>query len=296
MGGTLPVLVRGLARDSAELGTRLARLYWVNTAGAVVGTLAAGFLFLPTLGLRQTLGIAVALNLLAGVLALRLSRHEPAAMAESTPSAVPEKDAAAPRQTDVTRSAILTRFLYICFALVGATAMAYEIGWTRLLSTQLGSSTYAFTLMLATFLTGIVLGSAIFERWNRRHEITQLTFALTQTFTALTALAFLIFFPYLIEVLPPILRATHESFRGLIFAQFATSALAMLPAAIVFGFNFPAVVLLIAGPQSNCATDLGSRKNRPNIVGRAYAWNTLGALLGATATGFWLLHRLGSSH
>jgi len=46
--------------------------------------------------------------------------------------------------------------------------MAYEIGWTRLLSTQLGSSTYAFTLMLATFLAGIVFGSAIFERWNRR--------------------------------------------------------------------------------------------------------------------------------
>src|SRR6202035_719866 len=70
MGGTLPVLVRGLARDSAELGTRLARLYWVNTAGAVAGTFAAGFLFLPTLGLRQTLGMAVALNLSAGALAL----------------------------------------------------------------------------------------------------------------------------------------------------------------------------------------------------------------------------------
>ena len=317
MGGTLPVLVRGLARDSAELGTRLARIYWVNTAGAVVGTLAAGFLFLPTLGLRQTLGVAVALNLLAGGLALRLSRDEPAAMAQTMP-----EDAVFPQENDVAASAMPSRFLYICFALVGATAMAYEIGWTRLLSTQLGSSTYAFTLMLATFLTGIVLGSAIFERWNRRHEITPLTFALTQTFTALTALAFLISFPYLIEVLPPILRATHESFRGLVLAQFATSALAMLPAAVIFGFNFPVVVLLIAGPQSNSALDPDSRQNRvraplvypesrrgarqnrvraplgarQNIVGRAYAWNTLGAILGATATGFWLLPRLGSFH
>jgi spermidine synthase len=290
MGGTLPVLVHGLARNSAELGTRLARLYWVNTAGAVVGTVAAGFLFLPTLGLRQTLGVAVALNLLAGVLALRLSRYERAAMAEATPSAMPEKEAAFPRESDVAPSAIPSPFLYICFALVGATAMAYEIGWTRLLSTQLGSSTYAFTLMLATFLTGIVLGSAIFERWNRRHKITPATFALTQTLTALTALAFLIFFPYLIEVLPPILRATHESFRGLIVAQFVTSALAMLPAAVVFGFNFPAAVLLIAGPQSNSSSNPG------NAVGRAYAWNTLGAILGATATGFWLLPRLGSFH
>src|ERR1700730_13406756 len=201
MGGTLPVLVRGLARDSAELGTRLARLYWVNTAGAVAGTFAAGFLFLPTLGLRQTLGVAVALNLLAGALALKMSRHEQIAL----PSAL-HAHAVSPQVKDAVSSALPSHFLCVCFAIVGATAMAYEIGWTRLLSTQLGSSTYAFTLMLATFLTGIVLGSAIFERWNRRHDATRMTFALTQTLTALAALAFLIFSPRIVEVLPPILR------------------------------------------------------------------------------------------
>ena len=78
MGGTLPVLVRGLTRNAAELGARLSRLYWINTAGAVAGTFAAGFLFLPSLGLRRTLGIAVALNLAAGALALFLAREEPA--------------------------------------------------------------------------------------------------------------------------------------------------------------------------------------------------------------------------
>jgi spermidine synthase len=70
MGGTLPVLVRGLTRNAAELGTRLSRLYWINTAGAVAGTFLAGFVFLPWLGLRRSLGIAVTLNLLAGALAL----------------------------------------------------------------------------------------------------------------------------------------------------------------------------------------------------------------------------------
>ena len=168
--------------------------------------------------------------------------------------------------------------------------MSYEIGWTRLLSTQLGSSTYAFTLMLGTFLTGMVLGSALFERWSRRHESTSMTFAATQTFTALAALAFLVFFTRLIDVLPPILRATHESFRGLVLAQFVTSALAMLPAAIVFGFNFPAAALLIVGRQTS------SSASGAGTVGRAYAWNTFGAIVGAIAAGFWLLPRLGSFH
>jgi spermidine synthase len=286
MGGTLPVLVRGLTRNAAELGARLSRLYWINTAGAVAGTFAAGFLFLPSLGLRRTLGIAVALNLVAGAMALVLAREEHAT-SSSADLSLPEKVG---RVTDAPPSSVPSRFFLICFGIVGATAMSYEIGWTRLLSTQLGSSTYAFTLMLGTFLTGIVLGSALFERWSRRHEPSSMTFAVTQTLTALAALAFLVFFTRLIEVLPPILRATHESFRGLVLAQFVTSALAMFPTAVVFGFNFPAVVVLIAGRRSASGTGAGA------MVGRAYAWNTLGAIVGAIAAGFWLMPRLGSFH
>jgi spermidine synthase len=294
MGGTLPVLVRGLTRNAGELGARLSRLYWINTAGAVAGTFAAGFLLVPALGLRWTLGIAVALNVVAGALALALSREEPArASSGSRETLAPETaqslPAAAPSAPIPSRPAP-SRFFLICFAIVGATAMSYEIGWTRLLATQLGSSTYAFTLMLGTFLAGIVLGSALFERRSCHRAPGSLTFAITQTLTALAALSFLVFFTRLIEVLPPILRATNESFRGLVLAQFVTSALAMLPTAVVFGFNFPAVVVLIAGPRPNDGNGAGA------AVGRACAWNTLGAIVGAIAAGFWLMPRLGSFH
>jgi spermidine synthase len=282
MGGTLPVLVRGVTQTSAQLGSRMSRLYRINTTGAVAGTFAAGFLFLPSLGLRRTLGIAVALNLIAGALAFRLSREENNSLA-----VVHARDS---ESDENLKFFAPSKVLLISFALVGATAMSYEIGWTRLLSTQLGSSTYAFTLMLGTFLAGIVLGSALFEKWNRSHEPSTMTFAVTQTLTALAALLFLVFFTHLIEALPPILRATHESFRGLVLAQFVTSALAMLPTAIVFGFNFPAVVVLIAGPKSRTGRSAGA------AVGRAYAWNTLGAIVGAIAAGFWLMPRLGSFH
>src|SRR5262249_55078080 len=123
------------------------RLYWINTTGAVAGTFAAGFLFLPTLGLKRTLAIAASLNLLAGALALWLGRAESIYASASASTAV---------QGRRNSGSSASLFLLICFAGVGATAMAYEIAWTRLLSTQLGSSTYAFTLMLGTFLTGIV--------------------------------------------------------------------------------------------------------------------------------------------
>lgn len=307
MGGTLPILVRGLTRTSSELGARVSRLYWVNTAGAVAGTLVAGFALLPALGLRRTVACAVAMNIGAGLVALWLGRGMRVPVIRETDGPATER-------------APTPWFLLVSFGVVGATAIAYEVAWTRLLATQLGSSTYAFTLMLATFLAGIVLGSALFEGFvSRGREVTADTFALTQTLTGLAALAVLIFFQKLPLVVPPILAATNETFGGLVLAQFVTSALAMLPAAIVFGFNFPVVTVLIAGPSraegspppqersgdgsASLTPGDGLRPagGRPEssgryaaAVGRAYAANTLGAIIGATATGFWLVPLLGS--
>ena len=282
MGGTLPVLVSGLTRGATDLGVGVSRLYWVNTLGAVCGTFAAGFWLLPALGLRRTVFAAVALNILAGLIALLLSRS-----ASWSEVAIPEEEK--PPAAPGAESPV---FLLIAFALVGATAIAYEICWTRLLATILGSSTYAFTLMLGTFLAGIVLGSMLFEildrRWIKRGKRPGYgTFAFTQTLTALAVLLFLVAFSRFPELVPLILRKTQESFGGLVLTQFVTSALAMLPAAIVFGFNFPLVTVLIAGRPAEGGHTAAA-------VGRAYAANTVGAILGATLTGFFLVPLVGS--
>jgi spermidine synthase len=282
MGGTLPVLVQGVTRTSAELGRRVSRLYWVNTFGAVAGTLAAGFLLLPTLGQRRTVGVAALLNILAGTIALVLARSVPTTHESAVRAASAELRGAAPPHST---------FLLASFALVGGTAMAYEIGWTRLLATYLGSSTYAFTLMLATFLAGIVIGSLLFEAWSARaHAITETGYALTQTLTALGALGFLTFYEYFPTLLGTLLRATHDTFGGLVLAQCIISALTMLPTAVIFGFNFPLVTVLIAR-RSGLQAEYSAHGA---AVGRAYAANTLGAILGATSVGFFLMPRIGA--
>jgi len=295
MGGTLPVLVQGLTRHSAELGRRLSRLYWINTGGAVAGTLAAGFCLLANVGLRATVETAVAVNLIAGVLAVALGRGfgvRPAAAATSARADPPH----------VSQPQPLSRFLLAAFAIVGATAIAYEVAWTRLLVTFFGSSTYAFTLMLATFLAGIVLGSMLFEWWVARGGVPSLGgFALTQILTALAALGFLIFYRELPAIVVAVLNWPYdrlpawftgflglhtESFAALALAQFATSAAAMLPAATIFGFNFPLATVLIARRP-------GEERDSGAAVGKAYAANTLGAIAGAVLSGFFLIPRAG---
>jgi spermidine synthase len=289
MGGTLPILVRGLIRSSEELGRRLGRLYWVNTLGAVVGTFAAGFLLLPLAGLRMTVAVAAALNMAAGGLALQASRKSSThpgtkPLAEFEIGRILHPKSAIPKAEIASHSA----FPLVAFAVVGLTAMVYEVAWSRLLATMLTSSTYAFTLMLATFLLGIVLGSFLFEWWvAHRKRVTQGTFATTQLLTAVAALLFLVFFQEFPELATAVLRSTDVSFPGMLLAQFAASALAMLPAAVIFGFNFPVATLLIAGTRPNAESSGAA-------VGRAYAANTVGAIAGAAATGFLLVPWLGS--
>ena len=289
MGGTLPVLIQGMTRSSAELGARVSRLYWVNTLGAVAGTLAAGFLLLPSLGQRQTVGVAVVLNVFAGAVALALSRR-------SSPSRFPADEEFSQQSANAIRSSPRTQsnFLLVTFGVVGATAISYEIGWTRLLATYLGSSTYAFTVMLAAFLSGIVIGSVLFERWiSSGREVSTSGYAWTQLLTALFALGFLASYQHFPTLFGALLRHSNNTFGGLVFAQCIISVLAMLPAAIVFGFNFPLVTVLIAGRSGNPSAG-STRASTGAAVGRSYSANTLGAILGATSVGFFLLPRIGA--
>jgi spermidine synthase len=280
MGGTLPVLARHIARDSAELGDCVSQLYWVNTLGAVAGTLVSGFVLLPALGLGGTIATAVFLNILAGLVAFRIPKDLGDYATVKNSRATAASPIVGPQPT-------FTLLLFL-FAIVGCTAFAYEIAWTRLLSITISSSTYAFTTMLATFLTGIVLGSASFKYFlGRSGKISLAGFSTTQTWIGIAALLSLIAFHWLLPVVPFLLRATHRSFGGLLLAQFVISGLTVLPVATIFGFVFPMVVALFAGTAS-------SNESNSAIVGRAYAANTVGSILGSLAAGSWLVPALGS--
>ena len=70
----LPVLVRTLTTQYEGVGQKLPRLYGWNTFGSVLGALLTGFFLIGFLGLRQTMYIAVAINIAAGAIALSVAR------------------------------------------------------------------------------------------------------------------------------------------------------------------------------------------------------------------------------
>src|SRR6185436_1623577 len=164
MGGTLPVLAQGLAVDRARPGRTVGALYALNTFGAVVGVMAAGYGLLPLFGNRLTSWLAAAANLAIGGLALAWSRRAGQAAPAAAPApAVPAVAVAAPAGEAIEAPPPVPLALVAgALAVSGAVSMLGEIAWTRALALVIGSSTYAFTAMLVAFLVGIAAGAAAY--------------------------------------------------------------------------------------------------------------------------------------
>ena len=264
LGGTLPVLSRLVRGAEGGTGRGVATLYAVNVAGAVLGVLATGFVLLPLAGAALTGASAAAVNVALGVAALAASRVWPLEASAAEP--------AAPRAPDP------GPFPRLVVGAAGAIAMTYEVAWSRLLGLVLGSSVYAFSVMLATFLAGLAAGAALGSRWAAEGAEPRAALRRLGTVIAGGAAAGYV----TLHVLPALPALYAAAFHGLGLAdgsaalagraarlaalEFAVAGVAMLPAAICAGMVFPLT--------------LGIVVNDPRRVGR-----TVGALSAASAAG-----------
>ena len=145
MGATLPAMERVLARTQPG-GASIAVLYAGNTAGAVLGVLAAAFWLVPTFGLAATAAVCAALNLVAATAALRVF-------------AAPSDAAVEPI------SATPARGILPLLAATGLLGIGYEVLVVRVVSQVTENTVYTFALLLAVYLVGTALGAAAYGRW-----------------------------------------------------------------------------------------------------------------------------------
>jgi spermidine synthase len=280
MGGTLPVLARLWVRSIQTTARGVATLYSINSFGAVLGSLAAGFFLIRFLGISLSMLAAAAVNILVGLLAISLDRFtgkEADPLEEEAPS------------FQGTGSVRIMRLALLGAALSGAAAMVYEVGWIRLTAIIWGSSTYSFTVMLAAFITGIALGSVIARSIARRPFNLFWIFGLCELLVAISMLASLPLYtrlPYSFASLGNHLVRTPESFPVYQLLVFLCSMAVMIVPTVFQGMTLPLV--------TQVASDQLSRLGRS--VGRVFSLNTLGTLLGALVAGLFLMPRMGTRH
>jgi spermidine synthase len=277
MGGTVPAIARFLVERRESVGWGTGLLYAVNTSGAVLGTVLAGFAFVPRLGLVTTTRVAVAINLVIAAVLLVGRFGEPAPQERVAP-AVPTPT---PRATLRHPHAVLA---IVVFALSGFAALGFELLWTRALVVHVHNTNYAFTVMLAVFLAGLAIGGAALLRIYDRIERPLLWLGIVELAIAGSSLTAAAAYGSLKSLSLRLLGADSLAGWGQAVELISLRAgLVLLPSAILFGTTFPLVARVVTGD----VRDLGQR------LGGAYAANTAGAILGCLGTAFLLIPLLG---
>jgi spermidine synthase len=274
MGTTLPLVSGFLARREGEVARHVGLLYGANTLGAVVGTLGSGLVGIAVLGERATVIVAAIINLSVGAMAWILVRRS-GPQTDGDPSNV-SVSPAGPR---------LDRAILFAAAISGFCALAYQVVWTRQLNLLLGNSVYAFSLMLGSYLAGIGIGSVLVARVAASSKRPLFLFAMMELLVSFLALASL----HLILEIG--LRDTDNRYTysqiwsfGDFLRLAGYSALIVVPLALLLGAIFPVATRIVSE----------GRAHAEEAVGKLYAYNTFGAILGSGITGFFLIPLLGT--
>jgi len=271
MGATLPVLSAALLDSSRPSSNSVTKLYACNLVGAIVGTLAAGFILLPILGVRTTILVAAAINIVIGVIAVIADRKS-----KASDSAVVDESATETAEEPVVSG---QAFWLVCALASGFITISTQVAWTRILSMVIGSSTYAFSIVVALFLIGLAGGAWIIGRIKKTTQLR----ATVWKVQAITAIALFLSL-HVVNKIPALLinqglRLEISSWLGLLMLQIIASALLVLLPALLMGMVMPLVLMWASTNKSKAVS----------LVGRSYAINTVGAIAGAFITGFILI-------
>jgi len=326
MGATLPIVAEHVTRRRDRIAGSIGLIYAVNTVGAFVGCMVCGLYLITELGITAANLTAAGLNLTVGTIAVLLASRAaptahladqplepevaPEAASVAEPPAAEAPEAPSPVTSPVTspvasgpiasrtapdpRRGIPIPVLLFGFGLSGFAAMAYQIAWTRAITLSTGSATYAFTLIVGAFILGLALGSAVLGALGENHKRT--TVVLVSTQLLLVAFAWLVVkqlggmpawsASLLFEHAPDgkLPEDAHSAFMAIQSGTFRKLFMMVLPSTFVMGGTLPLVCKEIS---RRSATNVGA------VLGRAYASNTVGTILGSFVAGFVLIPLVG---
>jgi len=282
IGATFPVIASLLIRHQHKIGLRIGQLYGLNTLGAVFGALAAGFIFIPNMGLDGAIYIAVTLNFSIVLIALIFSRY----------ITFPVSDVAKPIDDPIATSTLASteiqsrstqQIALLVLVVTGFISIATEVAWTKYLSIFTGTTIYGFAVILAIFLFGIASGSWYVRTHLEKikQPIVFMTFALILlSFLLLVTRAGLSLIPIIYEGINAV--SIQDSYKQWI--KYLLVFFLLFPPTFVLGIIFPLNLKIYCGNIS------GIKKR----IGKAYAINTIASVAGSLAAGFWLIPHFGT--
>ncbi len=267
MGATFPAILAGSVSVGSSLtAARTGYLYGVNTMGAALGAVTAGYFLLPRWGAHLTLAWACGLSFLAAVGGMAIEGLAGRTGPPDIPPAQPIDTSRLSRRERSLPSPGLAHIVFWSTFVTGFIALSYEVLMTRLVILFFGNELLVFTLIVTAFLVGVAisaLGATVLaSRVTRRGLV-------LAAFTMLAGAA----------VLAPPILLVHLSQLELGWARPLQDALlvgVLMVPACVLGSLLPLAISVVQ--------DLRDPATSLSNAGTLYAVNTVGGMLGAGLT------------
>ncbi|MCX7033554.1 MAG: spermine synthase [Arenimonas sp.] len=279
LGMTFPLMSGGYLRVAPRAdGEILGGLYFTNSIGAAFGALFATFVLLPWVGMPGAVAAAGAVNLAVGVLAWVVSRRADAQPLPASATSAPDKPAPAMGKG-------FYRVILLAAGITGASSFVYEIGWVRLLNQALGTTVHSFELMLSAFILGLAFGGLWIRR--RSHAIHDAVgyAGRAQIWMGVAALLSLPVFAQSFRWVGALMGVLERDAGGYTLFSLGSGVIALLvmfPAAFFAGMTLPLLTMALLRRGGGEAS-----------IGRVYAANTLGAIIGVALAVHVLIPMLG---
>src|SRR5437588_618427 len=172
----------------------------------------------------------------------------------------------------------------LLFFFSGATGLVYELLWVRILYQAFGSTIQSITTVVAAYMGGLGLGAWLLGRKADRHERPAALYGWLEIAIGVFGLAS-----------PFVLSLAHRVYIGTagtlalggvasVTLRFGLAALVLLVPTTLMGGTLPALTKGFMGVE---------RDRLQTSLGRLYALNTLGAVVGTALAGFFLIERVG---
>ena len=264
LGMTFPLMSTALLRAFPETqGRSIAMLYFTNSIGAAIGVLASGFFLIRIVGLPGTISFAGLINIMLAAVVWRMAGHDGAAFGTT---AIP------PAKTEQGANTAWYGYLLVASLVTGTASFIYEIGWIRMLSLVLGSSTHAFELMLSAFIFGLAFGGLWIQRRIDSLANPVRSLVIVQISMGLLALTTLPLYERSFGVMQWLVSILPKTDAGYALFNISSNMIAlaiMLPTTFCAGMTLPLITYTLL-----------RRGNGERSVGAVYAMNTLGAIMG----------------
>src|SRR5262245_35155628 len=295
IGATFPMAIRWFVTRPQALGRLAGGLYAANTIGAAAGSIAAGFLLLPSVGLFRTVLVGISGSTLAAFIAAWLWRsqihggdeREAASIAQPEEEPVsarvqgkqPKRARASSRdrQSAAAPPRPRWRLAAALLALSGFATLTYEIVWTRIFALTAGPSTYAFAGTLTIVIAGIAAGAVVGSALASRTATISWMLGIVLVGTAIaSATAGWFAGSSLPRHFAESLAGAPRAFMAVQWERMWVMAALIGPTALGLGIAFPLALQLAGGDHRSAARG----------VGWIYALNTICAVAGSLVTGF----------